>query len=276
MRSTKQHPLNTELDGGGCMEAAEAMTEIRRNHGHDTGTESGSVDGGEGLERSRRTFLSAVTGIAALGVAGAAAAAEQEPEDVEGEEELDVPDVTVYRVTGRGRWVVARTVLRKPEVRKLGREMNREGYPLKVKDAVVTYTEIGDPVEETVVSAFIPGRSPDGESVTLVWSTSNEIETHVLRSEHVDTSGDGENDHWNLTSYTVEGGDVVTRTEVVENFGGCSNVHWPCVAEIAATYFAMFGSCALCAGSLTPPTCALCLSSVGWHLAAQHCPWCRD
>lgn len=74
------------------------------------------------------------------------------------------------------------------------------------------------------------------------------------------------------------GGGMALRSEVVEipNFGGCDDVYWPCVAEIAASYATMYGSCAMCASSLTPPTCAVCLSAVGFHLAAQHCPWCNN
>lgn len=111
----------------------------------------------------------------------------------------------------------------------------------------------------------------------MLWSGADRVATQAVHTAHVDRSNNGTNDHWEATVYTVTGDETVaTETVTVENFGGCDDVNWPCVTEIAATYAAMFGSCAMCSASLTPPTCAVCLSAVGWHLAAQHCPWCND
>lgn len=147
---------------------------------------------------------------------------------------------------------------------------------------IVHATEVDHLDEEatycSLVVPFTTGR--ERETAVLLWRehpVGDAADVGGFHSIHGSTAADVPDDAWQITTYTVtESGTVATDIHRVDNFLGCNNVNWTCVLDIAAAYAGLFGSCAVCAGSLTPPACALCLSTVLNWMRAVRCDWCND
>jgi hypothetical protein len=241
--------------GGGCLETAQAATDTR----------------------NRRTVLSgalaAIVSVGALPLSAGADSDSGNSDDAAGDTDIGPDDITVETPPAAEQARAEARALTNDDVQAIRTEFIGEGWT-PAGDRVLR-TEVHDDGTEfyTVVIEF---STPADEDATVLYND-HDGAASGLHAEHVDLSGDGENDHWELTSYSVSGGAVVTETDTIENFRGCSNVNWGCVAGIAGSYATMFGACAICSGSLTPPACAVCIGAVGGHLSLHTlCPWCHD
>jgi len=217
--------------------------------------------------------MATIGGLTAL-VAGGAAS----PVTAKNDEELEVEDLEVETLRGSERGRAISKAMRDGRLREVVNAVQQN-------DLVNSRNEIaaervsgiidGEYVESLSVRIAYETRDSSVEAYAL-WNDVGDVAEGVV-SEHIDTTGDGEKDHWEITTYVYDDGKIYVETELVENFLGCSSINWPCVAMIASTYAGMFGSCALCASVLGAPACALCISAVLAHLGTQTlCPWCSD
>lgn len=256
-RSDQQTALTTWVgDGGGCLQAAEAATQLRNQEPTYT----------------RRSLLGAMAGL------GATATVPRQEQTDTGPEAANPDNIEIVQTSGKLRTLWLKHAIEQDRVQLVGTAISDDGYTFYHEDAEVLYIR-GRGVDNPFYTVYLHGENdadPENTTGLIVWSQNPEINTKAVAVAHVDHSGDSTNDHYQISQYHVRGGSLAVRSQVIENFGGCDNVNWRCVSRIAGSYAAMYGSCAICASSLTPPTCAVCLGAVGFHLASQHCPWCRD
>lgn len=190
----------------------------------------------------------------------------------------DPDNIEIIPISGKLRKLWMNHAIKQDQVQLVGTAISEDGYSFYRDDAEVLYIR-GHGVDDPFYTVYLHGESdadPENTTGIVVWSQHEEIDTKAIGIAHKDYSGDGHEDHYQISYYNLMGSSLVFRSRRMENFGGCDNVNWPCVSRIAGSYAAMYGSCAICASSLTPPTCAVCLGAVGFHLASQHCPWCND
>lgn len=191
---------------------------------------------------------------------------------------VDPDNVEIIQTSGKLRTLWMKHAIDQDTVQLVGTAISDDGYSFYRDDVEVLYTR-GPAIDNPYYSVYFHGDNdtdPENTTGLVIWSQSDEIDTTAIGIAHVDHSGDGTNDHYQVSQYNLMGESLAFRSQAMENFGGCNDVRWDCVSQIAGSYAAMYGSCAICASSLTPPTCAVCLGAVGFHLASQHCPWCRD
>lgn len=187
---------------------------------------------------------------------------------------VDPDKLEIIETSGTLRNLWLDRAIEQNSVQLVGQAISDDSYTFYRDDAEVLYTR-GPAIDDPFYTVYLHGEhDTDSANTTglVVWSQNEEIDTTSIGIAHVDHDGDGQGDQYRVNQYNLMGKSMAVRSEAVENFGGCEDVYWPCVAEITASYAAMCGSCALCASSLTPPTCAVCLGAVGFHLASQHCP----
>lgn len=250
-------------DGGGCAETWAAVSQFRAP--------------------CRRSFLTAlIAGAAGFSTAQPATADTTTGEDVDPDEACTV--TRCHPTQGRD---IAGTAASDHRFTALFRRFRDNGWrPNRNTTYIVTTTIHADHVDEldedvtycSLVVPFDTGRNR--ETAVLLWRehpTTDATAVSGFHSIHGSTAADVPDDHWELTAYTLDAdGTVATDTEQLENFLGCRNVNWPCVLDLAAAYAGMFGSCALCSGVLTAPSCALCISTVLNWMRAVRCEWCHD
>lgn len=215
--------------------------------------------------------LAAVVSVGAVPLPGAA-----DPAGSDEGAEIDPVDITVETPRAAEQARVEARALTNDDVQAIRNEFIREGWTPAGDRVTETHNDETGESAMTVTWEF--SVSGSDEQATIVYM-GQEATASGLHSEHVDLSGDGESDHYHLTSYTVSGGAVVTETETdtVENFRGCSNVNWNCVFNIAARYSLIVPACVPCAAGKIP-FCVPCIGAgvVAIDYADSGCHWCHD
>jgi hypothetical protein len=233
-------------DGGGCLETAHTAA----------------------AERSRRSVLAgALAAAVSVGaVPGLASADDDGTVD-------DPEDITVETPPEAEQARAEADALTDGGVSAIRSEFAANGWSASGQSIAKTTADVDGETVEYYSVTMAYSVSNDDEQAVITYNTYNESASG-MHAAHVDLSGDGENDHWEVTSYEYTGGSVVTTEETIENFRGCSNVNWDCVADIASANLLLAG-CAACAGSLAPPACAVCIGTViNWGRAVR-CSWCH-
>lgn len=261
--SQQSDHLDDEIDdGGGCLEAAHAASDTR----------------------TRRSALKgAVTTLIGMGVIPTATASqptdsrvESEDGDGEGGRYPDPEDVVIETPPEAERARVLSNALTNDDVDTLRQYFIEQGWSPTGERVIKT---VVDNTTETDYYTVVLEFNTDEEDTTahIIY---NSLEEHAsgLYEEHVDLSGDGENDHFKVTAYTVENGTVVTETDTIENFLGCNDVNVRCVAAIASTHIGTIAACASCGATsgVLVPACGACVSTAIARFGATLCEWCKD